>query len=171
MSTIRRIQLPKDSDLLTVLLESLPHDTLMRYGRFSEEERTDAIVNILHDIRNGSEIGFGYFASYGEIEVMLAYLHFNISNKFSRRGYQASLGIVVSHLHQGKGLGSELVKYGLEQMRKQGYKKIWLHVHFTNSAARKLYHRAGFISEGLFVNDQIIDGKVIDVISMAKFLE
>lgn len=179
--SIRKIE-PKDEPLLRTFLEVLPHNTLMEYGRFNEQERPIAILEILHNLIAGTELGFGYFneltpvtALYPDLNpkilILVGYLHFNLSNKFSRKGYQASLGIVVHPNYQGKGIGSELMRFGLEEMRKQGYTKIWLHVWKDNMPARKLYTHMGFRTEGIFERDQLIDGEAKDVVSMALFLD
>lgn len=151
---------------------TISHETLMSYGRFSEEERIFETMDCCKEICDGlkarTEIGFAYFAEEGNYPI--GYLHFNLSNKWSRKGYQASLGIVVHDSYQHQGIGSTLLKYGLEQMRELGYKKIWLHVHASNLPAIELYRKFGFRAEGVFVRDEIFDGKLIDTISMARFL-
>jgi RimJ/RimL family protein N-acetyltransferase len=145
----------------------------MSYGRFSEEERFSENMacckEICGNIRAGTEIGYLYFLEGKNYPV--AYLHFGISNKWTRKGYQASIGIVVHDDYQNQGIGTTLVKYGLERMRELGYKKVWLHCWHENTAARKLYTNAGFKIEGIFERDQIIDGELKDVVSMAKFLD
>ena len=162
--SIRPLKYPKDTDAFCDFFISLPHKTLMEYGRFNEQERDRELLKIQVD---KNELGYGYFADNGDL---LGYLHFNLSNKFSRKGYQASLGIVFHPEAQSLGFGSELLKYGLKEMKAKGYKKIWLHCHSWNHRAIRLYEKFGFKQEGLFVQDEIFDGKLTDTVSMAKFL-
>jgi RimJ/RimL family protein N-acetyltransferase len=139
----------------------------MEYGRFNEDERDREVGNIAAGIQMESELGFGYFGDLGDLE---GYLHFNLSNKFSRKGYQASLGIVILPTMQGTGIGTQLMQFGLKEMKRLGYKKIWLHVHGWNERAKKLYLRFGFKVEGVFEKDEFFDGKLTDTLSMARFL-
>jgi putative acetyltransferase len=146
----------------------------MSYGRFNEEERPIVIEEILLRITQSLEISFGYFLrDYSKdkttyAEALVGYLHFNLFNGFSKRGYQASLGTVIADEHQGHGIGSQLLVHGLDEMRKLGYKRIWLTTHESNVIAQKLYRKCGFENEGFFHKDRIIDGKAVDVVSMAK---
>jgi ribosomal protein S18 acetylase RimI-like enzyme len=156
-----------DCPAIDSLIESCDKDTLTSYGRFTLEEYNNReCFGIRADIMRGTEIAYGYF----ENGKLLGYLHFNISNKASRLGYQASMGIVVHPSVRRKGVADHLLDYGLEEMRKLGYKKIWLHVHVGNMPAIKLYEKHLFEVEGMFKRDQVFDGKIIDVFSMAKFL-
>ena len=48
--------------------------------------------------------------------------------------------------------------------------KISLHVHGTNTPARRLYERNGYVVEGIHPNEYLIEGKPTDSIDMAKTL-
>jgi RimJ/RimL family protein N-acetyltransferase len=158
----------EDAPAIHHLLSVLTHQTLMNYGRFNEAEIDEGCLQIQHDIESGMEIAYGYFDPMKN--ELIGYLHFNLSNKFSRKNYQASLGIVIAESHQHLGHGRELLKHGLDEMRKKQYGKIWLHVHRQNKAAIRLYEKFGFEIEGIFRKDEIFDGEIIDTVSMAKFL-
>jgi GNAT superfamily N-acetyltransferase len=60
-------------------------------------------------------------------------------------GYEVpSFGIVVGHGHQGRGLGSRLTAWTVEQARVKGAPAVRLTVYDDNPAARTIYQRLGF---------------------------
>lgn len=59
------------------------------------------------------------------------------------------LNLVIEHAHQGQGLGRELLRRVLQQLKQQGCLRVYLEVRETNRAARSLYHHMGFIETGL----------------------
>ncbi len=48
--------------------------------------------------------------------------------------------------------------------------ELSLHVHGTNTVARRLYERHGYVVEGIHPNEFLIEGTYIDAIDMAKTL-
>lgn len=46
------------------------------------------------------------------------------------------------------GLGGRLLDRGLERLRKKGAERVWLEVRESNTAARELYLRRGFVDAG-----------------------
>lgn len=70
---------------------------------------------------------------------------------------------------QGKGVGNKIMQYTLEWGKVAGLHKIWLTVFSANVAASHLYHKYGFIEEGV-QRDQIkINNSYQDEIYMAYF--
>lgn len=72
----------------------------------------------------------------------------------------------------GKGLGSDACKaisdFGFKEL---GLNKIYLRVLSHNKAAIKAYEKAGYTVEGIFVQDEFLDGKYVDTVFMANFSE
>jgi ribosomal-protein-alanine N-acetyltransferase len=62
------------------------------------------------------------------------------------------LNIVISHAHQGTGLGSRLLGHVLQQLASQGVVRVFLEVRESNTVAQALYHRHGFVTTGLRKN-------------------
>ena len=61
-------------------------------------------------------------------------------------GYQVpSFGIVVGRGHQGRGLGSRLTAWTVEQARATGAPAVRLTVYDDNPAAWAIYRRLGFV--------------------------
>lgn len=60
----------------------------------------------------------------------------------------------------GKGYGKRLIEAVIEELRKDGYKDIFLWVLEDNTRARKFYEKCGFEKTEDYIDD-IIDGKAI----------
>jgi ribosomal-protein-alanine N-acetyltransferase len=55
------------------------------------------------------------------------------------------MDIVVSAPHQGKGLGTSLLKHFMDHCNQNNIQQIWLEVRESNATAISLYDNAGFI--------------------------
>lgn len=58
-------------------------------------------------------------------------------------------GIYLLPQYWNKGIGSILINWGLEELRKRGYKKVTLWVLEENLKARRFYEKVGFKQEDL----------------------
>ncbi len=80
-------------------------------------------------------------------------------------------GMFVKPEMQGRGIGSELMKFTLEKAAKiQHLQKINLDVNAENQAAIRLYEKMGFISFGVEKNALLVNNKMYDTILMSKNL-
>ena len=75
------------------------------------------------------------------------------------------IGLVPSARHQG--MGSQLMKAAIEAAWKSGLTRIELTVRADNKAAKALYERLGFETEGLHRQSFRVDGEYADSYSMA----
>jgi len=81
-----------------------------------------------------------------------------------------NLGIHIIKRARGKGIGGNMLDYGIEWARLAGYRKICLSVFADNSRAIGLYSSKGFVVEGRRREQYIINGKYVDELLMARFL-
>jgi len=79
-------------------------------------------------------------------------------------------GLAVALDARRLGVASALLEAASTEGRRRGARKITLHVHGTNAAARRLYERHGYVVEGIHPNEFIIEGTYIDSVDMAKTL-
>lgn len=87
----------------------------------------------------------------------------------SRRRHVGSLGMVVSEAHQGKGIGSALIKAILDLANNwAAVSRIELEVFTDNECAIKLYKKYGFIIEGTARKYAFRNGEYEDAYLMAK---
>jgi ribosomal protein S18 acetylase RimI-like enzyme len=79
-------------------------------------------------------------------------------------------GIAVAHKARGQGVATALLEAATAEAKRRGARKISLRVHGTNTVARRMYERDGYIVEGTHHNEFLIEGTYIDSIDMAKLL-
>lgn len=79
-------------------------------------------------------------------------------------------GLAVAVGARGQGVGSVLMKAVTEEGKRRGARKIALHVHGVNTAARRLYERHGYVVEGTHPREFLIDGQYVDSLDLALFL-
>ena len=78
-----------------------------------------------------------------------------------------ALGMGILPAFRGKGLGERLIRTTIKDAQAKGLVRIELNVHADNARAIRLYDRVGFVREGIGKDFVCIDGRYIDVISMA----
>lgn len=81
-----------------------------------------------------------------------------------------SLGMGVRKEFRRLGIGTRLLERTLDKARKIGLERIELEVYASNTAAVKLYQKAGFVVEGLKVKGRKLDGVYDDLLMMALFI-
>jgi ribosomal protein S18 acetylase RimI-like enzyme len=79
-------------------------------------------------------------------------------------------GLAVAEEARGRGIGSILLTAVTDEATRRGARKVTLHVHGTNTVARRLYERHGYIVEGTHPNEFLIEGRYIAALDLAKFL-
>jgi ribosomal protein S18 acetylase RimI-like enzyme len=79
-------------------------------------------------------------------------------------------GLATAPTARRLGVGSALLDAATAEGRLRGARKISLHVHSTNAAARRLYDRHGYNVEGTHPNAFLFEGDLIAALDMAKML-
>ena len=79
-------------------------------------------------------------------------------------------GLAVAQSARGRGVASTLLAAAAAEGRLRDARKISLHVHSTNTAARRLYERHGYVIEGTHPNEFLIEGTSVASVDMAKTL-
>ena len=88
----------------------------------------------------------------------------------SRFGF-GELGMAVLREWRGRGVGSALLAAAIEWSRGQGLHKLMLGVFPHNAAGIALYHKFGFVEEGLRVKQiRRQSGELWDVVEMGLLL-
>ncbi len=80
-------------------------------------------------------------------------------------------GLAVDPAHQGAGVGRALVEAAVERAREQGARKVALRVLGHNHTARRLYERCGFVVEGVLKGEFHLEGRDVDDLFMARYLD
>ena len=117
--------------------------------------------------RSGPEVHL--VAEYGG--AVVGYLRLQDKYPFPEgTGVLAVNGLAVAHSARGRGVASTLITAAVDESRRRGARKLSLNVHAVNAAARRLYERHGFVVEGFYHDEFIIEGTLIDALAMAKTL-
>ncbi|MFC0628671.1 GNAT family N-acetyltransferase [Kribbella deserti] len=85
-------------------------------------------------------------------------------------GVYGVYGLAVSPQARGLGVGSALLTASEGEARRRGGRKICLNVLATNAPARRLYERHGYEVVGHARAEFVINGRLVDDYSLAKFL-
>lgn len=106
-------------------------------------------------------------------EVAESIVGFASLNRYSpRSAYDgvADLSIYVDRLFRGKGIGSALLPF-LEKVAKHNdFRKILLFTFPFNDYGQGLYRKNGYREVGVFEDQGILDGELVDVMIMEKLL-
>ena len=153
------------------------HDYICELGR-----STDTILTCAEDLppieRIQSHIDMiprGQFYSLVAIDPENGRVVGNASFRFAVRkklAHTADLGMGVLPSHQRVGLGSIMLDRAIDDMRRRpGIERLDLTVVASNTHARKMYKRAGFIEEGIKVRGfRQLDGSYDDEVMMAMWI-
>ena len=77
-------------------------------------------------------------------------------------------GLAVAPVAQGRGVGRSLVEAALDEAWRRGARKVTLRVLASNAPARRLYEACGFVVEGVFRDEFLLDGRFVDDVVMAR---
>ena len=80
-----------------------------------------------------------------------------------------TLGMGVREDFRRLGIGTRLLEQTIREAREMGLERIELEVFASNTAAIKLYEKAGFVVEGVKKNRRKLDGEYDDLVGMALF--
>ena len=81
-----------------------------------------------------------------------------------------TLGMGVRKDFRRLGIGTRLLEQTLGGSREMGLERIALEVFASNTAAIKLYEKAGFAIEGVKKKARKLDGEYDDLVDMALFI-
>jgi|TARA_B110000467_G_C18091487_1_gene352132 RimJ/RimL family protein N-acetyltransferase len=146
------------------LLLSLTKETKKTFNHFGTINLKTVNQIIDNEISNLDKIKFFIFND----DELIGY---GFLNKFKKpeKKHTCILGIVISDKWQSKGIGRTLLQKMIKSAWADGFTKIWLNLHYDNKQAFRLYTSQNFEIEGIFMNEEIFEGKKRHLISMALF--
>lgn len=79
-------------------------------------------------------------------------------------------GLAVDPARQHEGVGRQLVEAAVRESSSRKARKLALRVLESNTVARRLYDRCGFVIEGVLRAEFLLDGRYVDDVLMARHL-
>lgn len=161
---------PSDKEKLKEFLLSLSKETIFYWNRFGDIENEKKAAEIAEkqvSLGRKEEAGF----VFEENKKIIGYSYLRFFSEKPQKKYTASLGIVVTDRHRGKGIGIKLMQRMIAYAKEKGFKKIWLATYTDNKNAIGMYKKLGFEVEGIFMYDEFFGDAPKHVISMALFLD
>jgi hypothetical protein len=89
----------------------------------------------------------------------------------SKRSHTAYVFRIVLKGFRGMGIGTEMMGLAAEMARERGVERLHLSVFSSNTRAIGFYGRLGFETEGVLKKQFVIDGKYVDEVHMAMWLD
>lgn len=100
-------------------------------------------------------------------QTIFGHCHARAADEEKMRGWGEIHTLYVHPNHWHKGYGTELIKYGTNWLRSQGFNDIYLYALIGNERAIKLYKKLGFTPNGDTL-DCIIAGETVTDIRLIK---
>lgn len=160
MTAMFEIRDTANQDEIINFVASFNSETKKQFTHFNGLSH-DAIISKIY--QNGRHNFFlyiaGFLSGYGFLQ-----------EKWVPNSHIANFGVVISPSNQNFGNGRLLMEYMINQAKQMGLKKIWGGCFEDNHIAAKLYRHLGFTCEGVFLNEELYDGKYRHLFSLAKYL-
>lgn len=160
---VRRIQ-PGDAEAFLALCKRLDAETMLMM--LEPGERT---IDTNEQRSRLERLGENETFFVAEEETLVGFL--------ALRGYQpkrkrhcAYLVIGILQAYTGQGIGTALFENAEAWAKECGITRLELTVMTHNRAGLALYHKRGFVVEGLLRNSLRVDGRYVHEYSMAKLL-
>lgn len=168
MITVRDI-CESDIPALWEFLNALDSETkFMMLEPGERAERTD-IVKFRDGIRDSVINGSNFLQVAVEDGKIVGNIHAE-RGRFRRNRHTAYIVVGILKEHCRKGLGTAFFRNLEEWAVEEGIRRLELTVECPNVAARQLYEKCGFKTEGTREKSMLVDGKYVDEYYMAKIL-
>lgn len=92
-------------------------------------------------------------------------------NAARRAAHRAEICVGVQANARRKGIATKLLQKGEEWAASKNLTRLELPIVENDKASRRLFEKAGYVSEGIRQDSMLINGKYYDEIYMAKFLD
>ncbi|MCJ8012835.1 GNAT family N-acetyltransferase [Paenibacillus sp. KQZ6P-2] len=99
------------------------------------------------------------------------YVGFSHPTKLAGNSHVYEINIAVHPTYQREGIGTRLIRAAKTWAVQEGKLKLRLRVLSTNPGAIAFYRKNGFVEEGRLMDEYQVEGRYVDEIWMACFLE
>lgn len=91
--------------------------------------------------------------------------------RVSSGNHVMTFGVMTVEKARGKGIAQALILHLIDFVKSDGVKKLSIEALSTNPAALKLYEKLGFVQEGCQKAEFYLDGKYVDNLIYAYFID
>ncbi|WP_426348586.1 GNAT family N-acetyltransferase [Alloiococcus sp. CFN-8] len=154
-----------DADAFWEMQFALDKETSFMNYEPNERIKTNKINNLIKNAVEGKDL----FLAAQEDNRIIGFISAQrgVSNRTKHSAY---IAIGIRKDFQGRGIGTELFERLDFWARENNITRLELMVVCSNSIAKHLYEKSGFIIEGIRKNAMVVDGKYVDEYYMAKLL-
>ena len=131
----------------------------------NERVKTNRIINIIKNAVEGKDLLLVALEDNRIIGFISAQ-----RGGSNRTKHSAYIAIGIRKDFQGRGIGTELFARLDLWAKENNITRLELMVVCTNSIAKHLYEKSGFVIEGIRKNAMVVDGQYVDEYYMAKLL-
>lgn len=168
MVEIRQLRI-EDAESFWYLLKTLDAETSYMMYEPEERDRRTNLDELRDDIRRNAADGNDFLQVAVEDNKMVGYIRAE-RGRFNRVFHTAYIVIGVLKAYSGKGIGTAFFEKLDTWAKENGVVRLELTVECRNQAAKHLYEKAGFQTEGRRVKSMLVDGCFVDEYYMAKIL-
>ncbi|GAA4996539.1 GNAT family N-acetyltransferase [Kitasatospora paranensis] len=123
-----------------------------------------------HDFFGGRSPADGYLVAELAGRVVGYVRHAAPTPLAGNRHVRQIQGLAVAAEARGRGVGRALVEAACAAAHGTGARRVTLRVLGGNTAARRLYERCGFRTEGVLPEEFLIDGAYVDDVLMGRWV-
>ncbi len=106
-----------------------------------------------------------------EVDGRVAGILYLARGQWPKNEHVAELSMSCLPAARGVGLGTALLEAAVQWARSVGVRKLSLEVFSSNEPAVRLYRKLGFLEEGRLRREFEVEGKLVDGVWMARWLE
>ena len=161
---IRKIEIT-DADAFWEMQLALDKETSFMNYEPNERIKSNKINNLIKNALEGKDL-------FLVVEVDNRIIGFISAQRggSNRTKHSAYIAVGIRKDFQGRGIGTELFARLDLWARDNNITRLELMVVCSNSIAKHLYEKSGFVIEGIRRNAMVVDGEYVDEYYMAKLL-
>lgn len=159
----------EEIDLFWNLLNALDDETKYMMYEPGERVQSTSARELREDILNNVVNGNDFLQVAAEDGKIVGYIRAE-RGKFCRNFHTAYIVVGILKDYAGKGIGTTFFKNLEKWAVRAGVHRLELTVECPNHAAKHLYEKSGFKTEGIRAKSMLVDGNFVDEYCMAKIL-
>lgn len=159
----------EDTENFWHFLNTLDTETSYMMYEPGERERRTNIEELKEDIQRNVIGGNDFLQIAAESGKIIGYIRAE-RGIFNRTAHTAYIVTGILKEYSNRGIGTAFFQDLIKWAKESGIVRLELTVECHNTAARHLYEKSGFQTEGIRKKSMLVDGKFVDEYYMAMIL-